>query len=569
MKDSFAAIAVTASAFFIATLAILYTYRKRERSYAHKRVEKAEATPVEDRNKSSNTEDSRGDGVASNVKTEQSGRLSRPDIVRKLIADPSYRIEVNESVDSVRSKIDDTMKAVLWDIIHEDVKRKDFSKLIVLLRELIQKVNDLTPHRVDLHTELRGVVDIDLIQRLLETDEISQTWLDTIVDFVIRKRILVLESPARNEETMLWLKRYKAEASRMHDDPTFLLKGFRQFLDYCHKKIEEIELDMANHQISCLAAIVEDRGYAYYRELFEAGLRRGEYDLVNMQQWIRDVTQRYADKKWSLQTLHAVGILNIVMENVYSETLTNQKVPETFGSDWPNLLDVARIMRGLCRTAICLLRLKQLLVRVKVSFEVLGKKIHALLLQRAPQAGVSVRGDHIYVALIGDKKGGLSEKLSAKLVVECTAKALLEYDEELTKQEVDKLYKILPGCLAGSRDDPGKQALVESLSASFNLVNLLIAYVGIVKRLHADAQVLLLRERPLDEILQEESLNVRNLNLGPLLIDELLQLSYGLEEIIKRDYGLHKKEYTTVYSQTTHYKQYHDVSSKSGDSRAR
>ena len=544
MPDRTTVVALTASALLLVTAALYRLNRSKKVSRLN-----SLATASHEGIAASKKEAGSGESQSvapSNVSSQASGRISRHDIVRKLLADPNYRIEINETVDSVRSKIDETMKKVLWDIIEQEVKRKDFSKLIVLLREVRQKVNGLTPRRVDLHNELRGIVDIELTQRLLENDEISQTWLDSSVDFVVRKRLLVLESPARNKKTLLWLQEYKAAASQgQHSDASFLLKRFRSFLDFAHKKIEEIELDTANHQISCLAAIVEERGFDYYRELFEAGLQLGDHGLENTNKWISELSTRYKNKEYDLRSLHVVGILDIVIDNVYTETEVNKKVPETFGADWENLLDVARIMRGLCRTAICLLRLKQLLVRVDVSFEVLGKKIHALLLQRAPQTGVSVRGDHIYVSLVGDNKGGLSEKLSAKLVIECTSKVLAEFDEKLTDEEVKKLQVMLPKCLAGSRGDTGE--LVFSIVVKHNKCYL--AFVTIVKRLHEDMKELLLRDKPLDELLRAESLNVRKLNLGRLLIDEMLQLSHKLAEIVHRDFYLHEKEYISALPQ--------------------
>jgi len=455
-------------------------------------------------------------------------KIGRHDLVRKMIADPNYKLDVRKNEDAdLRKSLEETMKRALWDAITVDiVQNKDFSKVLVLIDELRQKINLLTPHRRDLHEELNDVLDVKHLKMLLEKEIVDDKWLDRIVETVVKSRILLLQAPIRNQKTCEWLVKYKSRdfGAEAPSGPERLLLKFRTFLDFAHEKLEEIQLDTTNHHLQSLSILVREKGVEYYRKVFEEDMQSGNIGLDIMQKWFVNLKKRYdyPNDVSDLRTLHHIGTLDTIWK-VYEEesremAITN--LPETFLSELDMVMDLFRISRGICRTASCLLIIRQILESRKLDLEQLGSQIHSLLLSETKQTKTVVQGNQLIVSFIGDQTGALNVSIATDLVINCTKQILADNGHSLEKQEEDFV----------------RTALLEAMKGSKNHK----VYSLVSERLYSDLKSLMMIND------KETKLHCEKMHLSSLLKEQLIQLSKKLIEFADRDFLLHSHHYLNV-----------------------
>lgn len=78
--------------------------------------------------------------------------------------------------------------------VKEAVEKKESNYIISLLSELITRLNNLIPRRIDLHESLKSQIDLVLIKQMIDNNAFSSTDFYYIIDGFI-ERIEILQAP--------------------------------------------------------------------------------------------------------------------------------------------------------------------------------------------------------------------------------------------------------------------------------------------------------------------------------------------------------------------------------------
>lgn len=108
----------------------------------------------------------------------------------------TFTISVNAGIEGYNRAIQE-FREHYQDFVRETIINNDIPMIIELIEEIIWRLCDLTPHRVDLHDSLKRTVDIELIKQMLEHNAFgSQDFYNMITG--ILDRIELLQAPADN-----------------------------------------------------------------------------------------------------------------------------------------------------------------------------------------------------------------------------------------------------------------------------------------------------------------------------------------------------------------------------------
>lgn len=135
---------------------------------------------------------------------------------------------------------DDTMMGIarraFWDAFREKLDARDFSHLRVVLDEIRERLQALTPRRADLHRELDDAIDSALILPQIEAGSYSPEQFHVLVAFIVG-RIAALEAPADSAATQQWQQQFLEQCAAG--------KAYREllptFFAWVYERLEAIE----------------------------------------------------------------------------------------------------------------------------------------------------------------------------------------------------------------------------------------------------------------------------------------------------------------------------------------
>lgn len=78
--------------------------------------------------------------------------------------------------------------------IKHAIASKDFVYIVELIEEIINRLNNLTPNRPDLHTDLKSAVDLELIKQMLDHNAFGSNEFYQIVESFLQ-RIELIQAP--------------------------------------------------------------------------------------------------------------------------------------------------------------------------------------------------------------------------------------------------------------------------------------------------------------------------------------------------------------------------------------
>jgi len=130
-----------------------------------------------------------------------------------------------------------TTKA-FWDTFIEkiDKDQPDYSRLIILLKEMKQIFYSLVPSRVDIHHEINENIDTELLLQMIEHKAIDQNDILKIMEYIV-SLILRFQSASEDKTTNEWWDNLKIKYNSDQTYGPFLA----EFLQDSFKKIESIK----------------------------------------------------------------------------------------------------------------------------------------------------------------------------------------------------------------------------------------------------------------------------------------------------------------------------------------
>lgn len=103
----------------------------------------------------------------------------------------------------LKEQIDNCMRKAMDDLLIDAMSAKmDESQIdwiIRLLRETIERLNQLTPRRKDLHSELNGKIDLDLIRQMMSHEAVEENDVCFLIDTIF-ERLQMLCSPSQDKQ---------------------------------------------------------------------------------------------------------------------------------------------------------------------------------------------------------------------------------------------------------------------------------------------------------------------------------------------------------------------------------
>ena len=156
--------------------------------------------------------------------------------------------EENHKKEFIRHVRDIAAKA-FWDNIYNDIESGNFTKIIVLLDDLIKRITNLIPNNDKMQDEIKKELDIDLLKQQIENNAFEQDDFSNMFDCFC-KWILYLESPAWDKSTRSFRNAIKEgiETEGYIKMIRYALDGINDILtiteyeiEEYHKKIKELE----------------------------------------------------------------------------------------------------------------------------------------------------------------------------------------------------------------------------------------------------------------------------------------------------------------------------------------
>lgn len=97
-----------------------------------------------------------------------------------------------------------------WDLFEKNLSKTppDYYQIYSSLNNIIKRINNLTPHRKDLQTELINFIDIDIIKRLIESNNFTIKYFLKLINFIYFKRLLFLCSSDMDNDITSFYNNY-------------------------------------------------------------------------------------------------------------------------------------------------------------------------------------------------------------------------------------------------------------------------------------------------------------------------------------------------------------------------
>lgn len=106
----------------------------------------------------------------------------------------------------LKEQIDNCMRKAMDDLLNDTMSSKmdesQINWIISLLKETIERLNQLTPSRKDLHSELKGKIDLDLIRQMMLHEAVEENDVCFLIDTIF-DRLQMLCSPSQDRQIAL------------------------------------------------------------------------------------------------------------------------------------------------------------------------------------------------------------------------------------------------------------------------------------------------------------------------------------------------------------------------------
>ena len=305
-----------------------------------------------------------------------SNQFTNERLVYRLWMDRSFRLKPNDR-DPFQAHVRSIMLKAFWDSVKEDGdERKNFSKVKVLLDEVVSRINGLTPNRVDLKERLERAVDTDHIITMIGRGVFNAEEFSRVVASVT-SRLLELEAPAYNKETREWVASFR---EKLEGDTIDMWSLLRSFIDFSHSKVEQIALGAANYRLTLLIPFVDQHGLEYLRTWIDARVERGELTFVHTAKWAN--AELASDAGSTLKKRIAAGDASAIATAFFSALTKTcwfgceDALPETLLEDTDTIMTLRRKSGIMLRAVYACMRISQIMM--KYNIDDWGTKVSAV-----------------------------------------------------------------------------------------------------------------------------------------------------------------------------------------------
>ena len=298
-----------------------------------------------------------------------STEMTNERLVHRLWMDRSFQLS-EKNKDPLQAHVRSVMLRAFWDSCKASAAAHNYSKVEVLLAEVVSRVNGLTPNRVDLKAELSAAVDPDHIVTMIENGALNAAEFFRVVQ-AVTSRIMQLEAPAHVEATRSWAAAFwDNHIKGMESGEGDVWDALRAFVDFVHAKVDEIALGAANYRLRMLVPFVEQHGLDYLRRWIDARVSRGELSFAAAETWISEEIALAHDaslaKKLrsgnasSIAHIYFKAVLRITWFGCKEESAAWSGIPETLMEDGEMIMQLRRDTGILLRAAYIVMRLVQI-----------------------------------------------------------------------------------------------------------------------------------------------------------------------------------------------------------------
>jgi len=144
---------------------------------------------------------------------------------------------------NLEKQIKEQMHKAFWDLIREDLNAvpQKFDHLIILIKEIKDKLKGLTPHRFDLLSEIDESLDESFLKHIFENTALEPEHFFNLIKFIIKK-IKQYSSPYMDSELIRW----EEEILKSLQQETIIYGEFISvFFENVNKYIDVIYTDVA------------------------------------------------------------------------------------------------------------------------------------------------------------------------------------------------------------------------------------------------------------------------------------------------------------------------------------
>ena len=124
--------------------------------------------------------------------------------IRSSMSEGSASLEHQRELLVLQSQIDAVMRRAMHEMIISTASKSPMSEadadwLAGLLRDLVDRLNALTPHRADFHAQLESAIDVDLARQMLLHNAADENDVKGLVD-VVYGRLRLLCAPVQDDD---------------------------------------------------------------------------------------------------------------------------------------------------------------------------------------------------------------------------------------------------------------------------------------------------------------------------------------------------------------------------------
>ena len=149
-----------------------------------------------------------------------------------------------EEINAISQQFETQFKRAFWDKITEDLKETPpkTDHIIVLLGEILERLDKLTPNNQKIIYENHENIDLSLFKNLFESSQFHLEALQGVVVFLVEDRLQKFIAPAYDEDLKLWYLNLKNEMSKglpYYEIVPLIFQGIYQWLENVEKSLEE------------------------------------------------------------------------------------------------------------------------------------------------------------------------------------------------------------------------------------------------------------------------------------------------------------------------------------------
>ena len=277
------------------------------------------------------------------------GSMTNEQLAHELLLNPQFSLSDDAMSEDkmVHVKITRSFERAFWLSLADDLILPSYTRVLSVLKEISDGIQTLARGHYE-ETEIREIVDIDLIKQRISQDAFDFGDSVNLLDSIIRVICKVHNRMKAERSSAETMQKWVAIMAKLQSSSEDKKQAFCEALELCIERVHVVRTDCANNKLRAIAPVIQHHGVEYERSHFKKKLELGQITLDNTKSWIlhtigkESVESMEALRAGSAQAFESVvhtGVVDLLVEypNWGGVTRSGDKVPETL------LLDLLRI----------------------------------------------------------------------------------------------------------------------------------------------------------------------------------------------------------------------------------